>query len=72
MLTLQKLAISVWLLVFLTSFVVSVPMSHVLRVSEAQESLNHDFDEDSSREKREITTEPPKVSRTFWVCLKVI
>lgn len=55
MLTLNKLAISIWLLVCLTSFVVSVPMSHVLKIQ----------DENSFREKREVsetTTESVKVS----------
>lgn len=55
MLTLHKLAISTWLLICLTSFVVSVPMSHVLKIR----------DENFYRQKRaaseaEVTTETPK------------
>lgn len=58
MLTLQKLAISLWLLIFLTSFAVSVPMSHVLRVQNEGFNLR----EESNRDKRETVTELPKVS----------
>ncbi|XP_065201336.1 inter-alpha-trypsin inhibitor heavy chain H4-like isoform X7 [Planococcus citri] len=53
MLTLRKLAISTWLLLCLTSFVVCVPMSHVLKIKE----------ENLIRERRDVTetsTKPAK------------
>ena len=59
MLNLHKVAISIWLFLFITSFVVSVPMSHVLKIHDAN----------LPREKRDVsetTTISSKVSVYFF------